>query len=395
MIECEIIENGDELFRLENDWRRLLAKTPHASFFQSFHWLRVRWKHRLESDTALRIAVVTENREIIGIVPLVIQNRVTPLGTIRKLRFPIDNWGSFYGAIGANPEKIMTIASTHLRKSCREFDLLEFTNLPDYRSSNGVPSDSPAPQIQDDSANWEFDECSHVAMLYLSGDWNSYWESRKAQKNRRRNVERCERRLGELGEIEYIRYRPDAGEDPRWDLYDQCENLASKSWQDGLSDGNTLHHAKVRPFLRDTHLAAVAAGASDLNLLRLDGKPVAFSYGYHFQGYVDLMRVGFDPELGKFAPGNALWTRLIKDSFSRGDYALDFGPSCLDYKKFWMTNLETSHQGVLYASTPTGRAFRLARVVKSKLPVRTADHTNAEAKLAAQKNAVSSVKLPR
>lgn len=392
MIECEIIETQEGLSSLKNEWSRLLAMTPHASFFQSWHWMEVRWKHRLESDTDLRVVVVRENREVIGIVPLVIQRRQTPLGAIRKLRFPIDNWGSFYSAVAGEPGRVMSEAAKHLRENRKDHDLLEFTNLPDYRSSDGKPSETRNPQLDDDAGPWEIDECSHVAMLYLSGDWESYWESRKAQKNRRRNVERCERRLGELGIIEYIRYRPDAGEDPRWDLYDQCEELASKSWQDGLADGNTLHHEDVRPFFRDAHLAAIKAGASDLNLLRLNGKPVAFSYGYHFRGYVDLTRVGFDPELGKFAPGNALWTRLIRDSYSRGDYALDFGPSCLDYKKFWMTTLETSYQAIRYAPTPAGRAFRLARTVKAKLPMHSADHTNAEAKEAARRKCPASVK---
>ena len=392
MIECEIIDHPEDLSRISDDWARLLADTPHASFFQSHQWLAVRWQHQLPTDAGFRIVVVKEKGIVSGIVPLVIQLKQTPLGSIRKLRFPIDNWGSFYGAIGPDPEGTMTEAARFLQAETRDHDLLEFTNLPDYRSTDGTPSESPGPRIGSGTKDWEYDECSHVAMLYLKGDWESYWESRKAQKNRRRNVERCERRLAELGEIEYTRYRPEAGEDPRWDLYEECESLAAKSWQDGLADGNTLHHEDVRPFFRDAHLAAIEAGACDLNLLRLDGKPVAFSYGYHFQGYVDLMRVGFDPEQAKFAPGNALWTRLIQDSYARGDYALDFGPSCLDYKRFWMTSLETSHQAVRYAATPAGRAFRLARVVKAKLPMHSADHTNEEAKQAARKKSPTPVK---
>lgn len=391
MNSVEIIEQTTDLSPLREDWSRLLAVTPHASFFQSLDWLETRWKHRLPTDAALQVAVIRENGDVTGIVPLCVQKKATPLGDIRKLRFPIDNWGSFYGAVGANPEEAMSRVAAYLNStassSATAFDLLEFTNLPDYQSSKGEPSESPEPCLSPDSGNWITSECSHVAMLYLEGDWNSYWESRRAQKNRRRNVERCERRLSELGQLEYLRFRPAPGEDPRWDLYDACEALASKSWQDSLVDGNTLHHEDVRPFLRDVHLAAVQSGHCDLNLLTLDQTPIAFSYGYHFQGYVDLMKVGFDPELAKFAPGNALWTRLIQDSYERGDQVLDFGPSCLDYKKFWMTALETSYQSVHYSKTPAGRAFQLARTFKAKLPMKSADHTNEEAKeLAAKKS---------
>ena len=37
----------------------------------------------------------------------------------------------------------------------------------------------------------------------------------------------------------------------------------------------------------------------------LDGRPLAFVYGYHHGGYLDLMRAGFHPDYAKLAPGNA------------------------------------------------------------------------------------------
>jgi CelD/BcsL family acetyltransferase involved in cellulose biosynthesis len=190
-----------------------------------------------------------------------------------------------------------------------------------------------------------------------------------------------------LGEITYLRSRPESGSTPDWSLYESCENLASISWQDGLVDGNTLHHEEVKPFLRDLHEAAVKEGGSDLTLLMLNGRPIAFTYGYHFQGYVDLMRVGFDPALAKFAPGNVLWTRLIEDSYARGDKVLDYGPSCLDYKRFWMTSLEQTYQVVEYGAGAAATALRLARSLKSKIAMGdSADHTNEEAKELAGKN---------
>ncbi len=340
----------------------------------------------------MKVLMVKAGDRLIGIVPLVVQRKATALGSVRKLRFPVENWCSYYGPLGLDPEMIPSEAASYFRDSKNKdadgFDLIEFTNIPDYRAQNGVPSSSPKP-ILTGLAQGRNDvlECSEVAMLYLEGDWDSYWESRKAQKNRRRNVERYARRLSEMGEVTYIRSRPEAGLTPDWSLYESCEKLASISWQDGLVDGNTLHHSDVRPFLRDAHEAAVKEGCSDLTLLMLDGRPVAFTYGYCFQGYVDLMRVGFDPELARFAPRNVLWTRLIEDSYSRGDAVLDCGPSCLDYKRFWMTVLEQTYHVVEYGASPVATAMRLARKLKSKIAMGdSADHTNEQAKELAARN---------
>ena len=116
--------------------------------------------------------------------------------------------------------------------------------------------------------------------------------------------------------------------------------------------------------MRDVHEAAVQAGAVDVNLLFLNDQPIAYVYGYHFGGYIDLTRIGFDPHFAKFAPGNALWSRLIRDSFERGDRVLDLGPTCLDYKRFWMTHLEPSFTYCRYASVKS-QAQRVARHLKN------------------------------
>jgi CelD/BcsL family acetyltransferase involved in cellulose biosynthesis len=146
-----------------------------------------------------------------------------------------------------------------------------------------------------------------------------------------------------------------------------------------------MHHDQVRPLLRDAHLAAVSAGAADINLLLLDDRPIAFAYGYHYQGFVDLVRIGFVPDLAKLAPGNALWTRLIQDSFRRGDRILDFGPTCLDYKRFWTTRLEPTYQVQQYASTPRAQALRLARWLKSQRHADSDDSNQHSKELAAKR----------
>jgi CelD/BcsL family acetyltransferase involved in cellulose biosynthesis len=188
-----------------------------------------------------------------------------------------------------------------------------------------------------------------TAVVDLQGSWESYWTTRKGAWLRR--FRHDERRLAERGEVSYVRYRPAGrlvgqvdnlsydGGLPRWDLYDACEEIARRSWQSDATNGTTLSHASVRDFLREAHEAAAAAGAVDLNLLLLDGSPVAFVYGYHYGGYVYGLRRGYDVGCAREGAGNVLLARVLRDSFARGDRVYDMGVGSLGSKRYFQTRL--------------------------------------------------------
>lgn len=373
--------------RLRDDWRRLLSLTPQATFFQSWDWLNVRQRFA-PADTEMRILEVEEHGITTGFVPLSLQTESTKLGPVRILALPLDGWGSFYSPIGADPARLLGIAIEYLSQQSKDYDLVDLRPLripgnppPSSATGSREPHSDLAPHTELGLSHW-----TSAAMIDLDKTWESYWQSRKVHPNRRRNVERCERRLQELGEIEFVRYRPKGVEhgetDPNWAMFENCVDLAAKSWQSGLVEGNTLSHGSVRDFLRSTHQVAVDAGALDMSLLRLNGEPIAFGYGYHYQGYVDLTRIGFDPQWNKLAPGNALWTRLIRDSFERKDHLIDLGPTCLDYKIFWLTRMEASQRILRYTRSPRAQLLRISRWLKGRSGV-PVESTNAQARLMA------------
>lgn len=330
MLRVEELHDFDSAPWLEGVWNSLLERTPDANYFQSFAWLRTYWTHR-GGGRRLRLLVVRSADEPVGLVPLTVLREPSPLGALRVLTYPADYWGSFYGPIGGEPDVLLRAALEHVGRSRRDWDLLDLRFAPfdaDDRAATtremsrcGFP---PSSSLVD-----------HTSLIELPATFEAYLAERTSKW--RNNYKRWRRRLDERGSVTFERYRPAGAarseSDPRWDLYDACEAIARKSWQGSSSDGTTLSHESVRPLLRDLHAAACRAGGAEINLLRIDGEPLAFLYAYHYRGSVFGLRIGYDERLSRDGVGNLLYARVIDDSIRRGDRLLDLGPGSIEAKR--------------------------------------------------------------
>ena len=314
----------EQLGDIREVWDQLLSLTPQATFFQSLEWLEVYWKH-YGAKQQLKVLTVQHGGEIVGIVPLVVRKERTKIGTLRYLTYPLDYWGSFYSALGADPHAILAEGLEFLRKSRRDWDLI------DLRWLGVTPTDCQ--QTADLlTATGETPVChllDQTAVIQMPENWEAYLASRTGKW--RNNLKRWQRKADELGEVTYLRYRPEG--DPRWDLFDQCVAVAEASWQGDSSDGTTISHESIQPFIRDCHEAAAARGCVDLNLMYLNQKPVAFGYNYCYQGRVFGMRVGYDPAVKSCSAGSLMYAHMISDACHRGDDYFDLGPGSLDCKR--------------------------------------------------------------
>ena len=343
-------------------WNALLVQTPGATYFQSLDWLQCYWRH-FGHDQKLRVLVVSAGGEPTGILPLAVRNETTRVGTIRTLTYPLHDWGSFYGPIGPNPTATLLVGLEHIRATPRDWDLLDLRWVNPRHDRQRTPAAMQAVGMRPGRQVWD---CT--AVVDLAGTWDEYWMSRTPKW--RQNVNRINRRLAEQGDVRYVRYRPQGkafGDgDPRWDLYDACVEIAEKSWQGASTTGTTLSHEGVRAYLRDAHAQAAAAGAADVNLLYLNGQPIAFEYNYVYRGSIFGLRKGFDPNWGACGPGTSLQCRTLEDDFRRGDHLHDLGPGSLECKEPWTTEVVDSGRYTYYpAAVARAQALRLKHWLRS------------------------------
>ncbi len=353
-----------ELNSYHLQWQRLLAITPHATFFHTLHWLGAYWQHFGEHQR-LRVLLVHAQDELVGIVPLVVRQEQTRLGPVRVITYPLDHWGTFYSPLGRQQALTLWAAMKHVASTARDWDLVDLRWVDRDTLDRGR-----TPRAMHLAGLRPSERAMHeVSKIDLTGTWQSYWNGLDG--HWRNNVRRSEKRLASQGRLRYVRYRPAGAahgdDDPRWDLFEACVRVARASWQHHVrGGGNTLSHPTVYPFLRDAHRAAVKAGAADINLLFVDEQPVAFAYNYVWRGAVYGLRTGYHEELGRAGAGSVLMARMLQESFALGDTAFDLGPDETHIKRHWTTRVTRSYQYTHYAWSLRAQALRWRRKLAGK-----------------------------
>jgi CelD/BcsL family acetyltransferase involved in cellulose biosynthesis len=368
---AEIVEINDPAYlaRHRLAWASLHAQTREASFFHTLDWLACYWKFYGEAQR-LRVLLVHCGGSPIGIVPLVVRREATRLGELRVLTYPLHDWGWFYGPIGPNPAATLTAALKYVRETPRDWDLLDLRWVDVDRIDHGRT------QLAMQNAGFAATRgvWKQTAIVDTSTSWESFFASKTTKF--RNNQRRYEKRVAELGDVTFERYRPRGAahggdDDPRWDLYDDAEAVAQRTWQADATDGDTISSAKVRDFFRETYALAVKNGMADLCLMRAGDRPIALGYNYVHDGYVLGIRFGYDAEFAKSGLGNVMYLNMFRDSFARGDRTFDMGVGSLDIKQPWLTQLVNSYRVTHYPlASPRSQLLRLkhwwsGRVVRS------------------------------
>jgi CelD/BcsL family acetyltransferase involved in cellulose biosynthesis len=281
--------------------------------------------------------------------------RVEPsrIGPVRRIGFPLDNWGSHYGPLGDQPAETLAAALRYLSEQRREWDVIDLRWVPAELGPEFVRGWRQA------GLNFQQKLWSRTSGIDLSRGWNDFWNQRTSKW--RNNQRRGDKLLARMGAVEVVHFRPPRGTpDPRWDLYDLCEQVAGDSWQGACTTGNTLNHPAVRDFLRDLHAIAVREGAVYLSLLLVDDCPAAFTYNYHFRGTTFGLRTGYQPEYQTAGPGAVLMRETVRDCCRVGDRLFHLGESPSAYKRH-VANCEfETFQFCHYSpASPRGHALRL------------------------------------
>jgi CelD/BcsL family acetyltransferase involved in cellulose biosynthesis len=156
-------------------------------------------------------------------------------------------------------------------------------------------------------------------------DWNAYFASRS--RSHRRRLRRARAAAERAGTLKLVCHDPLAIADVE-PLLRACFEIEAAGWK-GRAQGAVLNNERIWTFYLEQARHLAARGSLHLVVLLLDGRPIAFEYGWCEKGVYCSPKVGYDEAFARFAPGQLLRAMLLERS-TRDDQigAIDYlGPS--------------------------------------------------------------------
>lgn len=309
-------------------WERVLDQDPEAGVFCTPHWLQAWWETMGRGD--LLVALVWDGEEPIAVFPTCTCTDETGLL-------------SFLGSEDVTDEQVPVAVTGKEAEALRffvdwvftdgGFDRIRFHSVLEGRRWLRIVK-----EVAEGSHLQLAAEVVDVApAISLPSSFEDYLQGLSGHD--RHELRRKRRRLSELGE---------------WSVRSAHE----VGWESDLAAFFEFHRqapGEKAGFFTATRERFFRRLAADLFLFRtarldvldLDGEPVACTFSYDFRGTVALYNSSFRPDLAKHAPGMVLVGCLIEHAIEEGKHTFDFLRGDEPYKRRFGPTPRPVHQVML------------------------------------------------
>ena len=190
----------------------------------------------------------------------------------------------------------------------------------------------------------------HSPFVAVDGDWETYREGLGRKLNS--ELRRRRRRLEEAGTFSF---EVADGREQLAALLDEGFAVEAAGWKGEQGKAISSRPETLR-FYRSVARWAVEHDWLRLAFLRLDGRPFAFDFSIEADGIHYLLKTGFDPAYGKFAPGMILRYEMLARAFSTGIRSYEFLGADEPWKLQWTRTTRRRTLFQAFAPTARGRA---------------------------------------
>ena len=204
---------------------------------------------------------------------------------------------------------------------------------------------------------YEFRHDRDVGLIDITQDWPAYEAS--WTRNHARNLHKARRRLEQAGEVAFHAYRVRV-EAQAEALLTRALDIEERSWK-SHSGTSVANHETSRSFITQQARQLASWDALDFCFLDLDGRSIAFEYGYRAKGVHFAHKTGFEEAFASFSPGQLVMQEVLRTLHS--DFEIDLldslGP-LNDGLSRWTTRTYPEGRMLIASPPPWARRVWLA-----------------------------------
>lgn len=318
-LEVHSIHDTHEFEDLKSEWSALFTESNCNEAFLSWEWLFAWWSYH-KAGKHLWIVTVRQNGKLVGIAPFMLLKMEKYKLTFRVLTNLGEPDNDISGFIACeNSSDVIEAIYNHLLTQRNQWDLLNIHELyvQDKKTQTFVSvvlkrRSSILQRIENHfylptNTNWDlyFEKLPHPLTGYL------HHHIDKAKKS---------------GEIRFEAFTGDA---LTWEHVETLLELGKKSRYAYL-----YQPENEKLFIRKLFELSHGQGL-EIGFLYLNEKPVAFNFGFNFDGRHEGWRRAYDQSYGKIGVGKIMSKYMTKSFFDRNFREFDFLRGLEEYKREW------------------------------------------------------------
>lgn len=333
----EVAATGD-LGRYRADWDALAERAPGAELFETFPWVTA-WLDTYWEERPLAFLFVYAGEALVGLAPL-LDDREGEIGCPRSLVTPVNPHARRCGLLTeGDPGEVVAAMVSHLEGSRRGARLRLRCCDANSAAVAALEAQTPRSLVRPKDA---------TPIIRLEAGWEAYLASRP--RHLRHELARKQKRLESEWDAKWVNVA-DAGGAER--AMTDVLRIERNSWKD--REGTSLvSEPSAAAFYNRMARSCAARGWLRVELLYLDGQPVAHILGAVHRGTYYALKTSYDEAYRAWSPGIVLFRHAIRKAFEDGLGTFDF----LGADSRWKSELANDARLHVDACVFAGSAWR-------------------------------------
>ncbi|HWU41275.1 MAG TPA: GNAT family N-acetyltransferase [Candidatus Acidoferrum sp.] len=325
VVRVQAIRNFADLAALREEWDALLDRAPTGNIFLTFDWLQTWWRH-YGRNRCLDILAAYEGRELVGLAPLMTEDRrLGGLTVFRRVAFLGTGISDRLDMLLAPGLEEAILEAFLIYLMGQRWDVVDLQEVPE----ESVTAKLLPELLQPLARQVEVTQQSVCPVIKLMGDPEAYFNTLGG--DLRHNLRRYGRRLKaeHAVTVEFVKGGSRLNEDMQAFL-----GMYRKSFQERP---NTLEFVgdTFAAFRQDVAVPLAASGNLLLVLLRIDGTVAAGELCFPYRGTCYRYNCCYDPTWKEKSLGTLLLGDVIRHAITIGCHEYDFLRGDEPYKYQW------------------------------------------------------------